>query len=103
MRVRFQIGGGIGYFPGLAAPRTIDVDGLDERTRQALTNLVEEADFFNLPAHTPPHPGSADHQTYQITIEDAGRRHTVYVSDPVSPPPLQRLIELLRTAPSDKE
>ena len=95
--------GGIGYFPGLAAPRTIDVDGLDDRTRQELRELLQETDFFRLPAHIATEPGSADHYTYRITIEDAARHHTVNVSDPVSPPPLHRLVELLRTAAGGDE
>jgi hypothetical protein len=92
--------GGIGYFPGLAAPRTIDVGALDSATQQQLTNLVQETDFFNLPAHTPSQPGSADHHTYQITIEDGARRHTVTLSDPLPLGPLRHLIEVLRTAAS---
>jgi len=98
VRVQFQTSGGIGYFPGLAAPRTFDIDSLDDTTRQQLIRLLQETDFFNLPAHMPPHAGSADHQTYRITIEDGARRHTVNVSDPVPLGPLRQLIDALRAA-----
>jgi hypothetical protein len=98
VRVQFQTSGGIGYFPGLAAPRTFDIDSLDDTTRQQLIRLLQETDFFNLPAHMPPHAGSADHQTYRITIEDGARRHTVNVSDPVPLGPLRELIDALRAA-----
>jgi emfourin len=103
MRVQFQMSGGIGYFPGLAAPRTIEVASLDRATQQELTTLLEQTNFFNLPAHTPSHPGSADHHTYQITIEDGTRRHTVTLSDPVPLGPLRHLIEVLRTAATGDE
>jgi len=98
VRVQFQTSGGIGYFPGLAASRTFDIDALDDATRQQLTRLLQETDFFNLPAHIASHPGSADHQTYRITIEDGARRHTVNVSDPVPLGPLRQLIDALRAA-----
>ena len=96
MRVRFQTTGGVAYFPGLAAPRTVDVDALDGKTRETVTNLVREADFFNLRPQASPRPGAADHCTYQITVEDGARRHTVTVCDPVTSAPLQQLIDVLR-------
>jgi Emfourin len=97
MRVHFQVSGGIGSFPGLAAPRTIDVDALAEEDRRRLKHLVDGARFFTLPPRIPAPHGAADYQTYQITIEDGGRRHSVAVSDPVAPAPLQKLIDALRS------
>ena len=97
MRVRFQTTGGVAYFPGLAAPRTVDVDALDAKTREKLANLIRETDFFNLPAQTLARKGAADHCTYQITVEDGARRHAVSVCDPVTSAPLRELIETLRT------
>jgi hypothetical protein len=96
MRVHFQVSGGIGPFPGLAAPRTIDVDTLGEEDRRRLRQLVEDARFFKLPSRIPAPRGAADYQTYDITIEDGARRHHVAVSDPVAPAPLQKLIDALR-------
>ena len=101
MRVEFQVSGGIGFLPGLAAPRAIDVDALPEDDRRRLNRAVDEARFFTLPARVPAPRGAADFQTYQITIEDGARRHTVVVSDPVAPAPLQKLIDLLRSLGSD--
>jgi len=97
MRVQLQVSGGVGYFPGRAAPRTIDVDALPEAERDALKALVDAAGFFQLPQRLPAPRGAADYQTYQITIEDGGRRHTVAVADPVSNPGLQKLIDKLRS------
>lgn len=97
MRVRLQTTGGIAFFPGLAAPRTIDVNALDAKTRDTLTRLIQDADFFNLPAQAPARPGAADQCTYQISVEEGSRRHTVTICDPVTSVSLQRLIDLLRT------
>jgi hypothetical protein len=97
MRVRLRTSGGIAYFPGLAAPRTIDVDMLDEKTRETVTSLIRDTDFFNLRRQDVARPGAADHCTYQITVEDGPRHHTISVCDPLPPGSLQQLIELLRT------
>lgn len=97
MRVQFQVSGGVGYFPGRAAPRTIDVDALTDAEKHALKELIDASAFFTLPQRLPAPRGAADYQTYQITVEDGARRHTVAVSDPVSNPALQKLIEKLRS------
>jgi hypothetical protein len=97
MRVHFQVSGGIGSFPGLAAPRTIDLDTLAEEDRRRLQQLVDDARFFTLPSRIPPPRGAADYLTYEITIEDGARRHHLAVSDPVAPASLQKLIDVLRT------
>jgi len=97
MRVQFQMSGGVGFFPGLAAPKTIDVDALPEADRTELKALVDAAAFFSLPGRVPPTRGAADYRTYEITIEDGGRRHTVAVSDPVENPALANLIEKLKS------
>jgi emfourin len=95
MRVRFQVSGGLAAFPGLMGPRTIDVDALDPEARRSLTGLIDAAHFFELPARLAA-PKGADYQSYDITVEDDERRHTVHVSDPVTHPGLQALIARLR-------
>lgn len=97
MRVQFQVSGGVGYFPGLAAPRTIDVDALDDADQQSLRQLVAEAQFFSLPSRIAAARGAADVQTYHITVEDGARRHSVAVSDPVPLEPLRKLVDALRS------
>jgi hypothetical protein len=96
MLVRFRTTGGIAAFPGLGAPRTIDVDALGPKVRTSLERILEQARFFELPARLPTTRGSADYQSYEITVEDAGRTHTVVASDPVADPALQALIARLR-------
>jgi hypothetical protein len=94
MRVRLQVSGGLAFFPGLAAPRTIDVETLPDLTRRSVMSLLDESQFFSL-ASPPPSRGAADHHEYQITVDDGARQHTVVVSDPVTSEPLRALIELL--------
>ncbi len=96
MRVWFRTSGGVGYFPGLAAPRAIDVDALGAEERDALRRLAADARFFDLPPRPTVAAGAADYQTYEITIEDEGRRHTAAVADPIADPALQRLVGRLR-------
>ncbi|MEP6917887.1 MAG: protealysin inhibitor emfourin [Acidobacteriota bacterium] len=96
MRVQFQVSGGVGYFPGLAAPRTIDGDALSAGDREALSDLIAKARFFDLPAHLAGPRGAADNEMFQITIEDEGRRHTVAAGAPIADPALQALVDRLR-------
>jgi hypothetical protein len=102
MRIQIQTSGGLAYLPGLAAPVTIEVDKLDDESRRTLERLVDEARFFELPAALPAPKGAADYQTHRITIDRAGRRHTVSVSDPVPDPALQSLVEKLRALAADQ-
>ena len=96
MRARFRVTGGIATFPGLSAPRTVDIDALDPAARTSFQQLLVDAAFFDLPARHPPLPGAADYQSYEITVEDGKRRHTVLVPEPVTNPRLQALIARLR-------
>jgi hypothetical protein len=97
MRVQLQVSGGIGFFPGLAAAKAIDVDALAEPDRRMVRELVDEAAFFTLPRRINPPRGAADYKIYEITVEDGARRHRVAVSDPVASPALQKLIEKLQS------
>jgi hypothetical protein len=102
MRVVFQVSGGIAAFPGLAAPRMIDVDALEPDARATVERLVHDAHFFDLPPRLPAPPGSADCQSYEIAIEDGPRQHTVVVSDPVTQPAVQALVAQLRKLASPR-
>lgn len=103
MRVRFRTTGGVAAFPGLAAPRTLDVSALEPGVRRALERQIEDAHFFDLPARLPPPHGSADHHSYEISVDDGSRQHTVFASDPVTDPALGALIARLRELTRGRE
>ena len=97
MQITFSMGGGLAHFPGLSAPVSIKVDDLSASEASELRKLVQDVDFFALPAkHGAPRAGAADHRTYTITVEDGGKKHTVTVTDPVQDAHMKRLIALLR-------
>jgi hypothetical protein len=102
MRVQFKIEGGLAAFPGLSKPRVIDGADLSAAEADRLSQLIDAANFFDLPAEKRSLPkGAADYQQYTITVEDGRRRHTVRVADPIEDPDLLSLVDYLReqTAP----
>ena len=84
MRITFKTDGGIAYFPGLAKPFVFDSSDLGKKDAKKLQTLIENADFFALPATIgKTAPGAADMQQQILTIEDGSKTHTVkLVSDP---------------------
>jgi len=97
MRIEFAQEGGIGYFPGLNKPVTLEVDHLDKGEAEELKRLVEAVRFFDLPASIGvPARGAADYQHYMLSIEDGGRQHTVRVLVPIENPVLQELVRAVQ-------
>jgi hypothetical protein len=97
MRIQFITEGGIAHFPGLSKPVIVDSDQLPAGEAAELTRLVEAARFFDLPAVVGKPPrGAADYYQYSITIEHAGRRHTVQLTDFVEDTYLRQLLDFLR-------
>jgi hypothetical protein len=97
MRIEFAQEGGLGYFPSLNKPVTVEVDHLDKEEAEELKRLVEAARFFDLPASIgAPARGAADYQHYILSIEDDGRQHTVRVLVPVEDPALQELVRAVQ-------
>lgn len=98
MRIQLTIDGGITYFPGLSQPLALESDELPGAEVAELERLAGAARVFEQPAVTDPAPGSADHRTYTITVEDAGREHTFRVSDPIGNPDVAALIRAVQAA-----
>jgi hypothetical protein len=97
MHVVYKTEGGIACFPSFRRVAVIDSRNLSAASAAELQRLVDEAHFFDLPNDSRSlHPGAADYQQYAITVEDAGRHHTVRLADPVENPQLQALIEFLQ-------
>ena len=98
MRIKFTQEGGVGYFPVLSKPVTIEVDSLEQGEDEELKRLVESAHFFELPANvgTPLPPGAADYQHYTITIERVVEAIVVRVSVPVKDEAIQNLVSAMQ-------
>jgi hypothetical protein len=89
-----------GGFAGISQPvATIDTNQLDRTTARQLEQLIQETDFFRLPEKVTQQVG-ADMLVYEITVEDANRRHTVTFDDDGSPQTsqLRQLVNLVRQA-----
>jgi hypothetical protein len=72
---------------------TLDLE-LPEDLAETLEEMLDEADFFELPADLtrPPMP---DAFTYTITVSSEEGQHTVRVSDTTAPNDLRPLLEEL--------
>ncbi len=98
MKIEFKMDGGPAYFPGLSKPLLIDTDALSEaQDKEELESLVQSANFFGAPsAVATSAPGRPDHRQYTITIENAGEKRTVQLTDREGDPQLRDLINYLR-------
>jgi len=83
-----------GGFMGRKVSVTIDMDDLPDEQAEMLEELVNDADFFELPADLTK-PAVPDAFTYNITISSDKRQHSVRVSDATAPDNLRPLLEEL--------
>ena len=83
-----------GGFMGRKVSVTIDLDDLPEEQAEALDELLDDADFFELPADLT-RPAIPDAFTYNITVYSDDEQHSVRVSDATAPDDLRPLLEEL--------
>ena len=83
-----------GGFMGRKVSATIDLDDLPDEQADLLDDLLDEADFFELPADLT-RPAMPDAFTYNITISSDKGQHSVRVSDTTVPDDLLPLLEEL--------
>lgn len=90
-KIFFERSGG---FMGRTVKATIDLHDLPSDLAKALEEMLDEADFFELPADLtrPPMP---DAFTYTITVDTSARHHSVRVSDSTAPDDMRPLLEEL--------
>jgi hypothetical protein len=90
-----------GGFTGIPLRAVIDSESLSQDERQALELLVDSADFFTLPEKIQSSGQAADQFSYKLTVEKAGKSHTIQVSEAEIPeklkPLLQRVTALARS------
>lgn len=88
MHITFERSGG---FAGLTLQSSVDTSALPPDEANALEQAIREADFFALPAASPPGRG-ADQFQYAISVEEGDRRHSVSLGESSVPPALKPLI-----------
>ena len=80
-----------GGFMGRKVSVTIDLDDLPKEQAEMLTEFLDDADFFELPADLTK-PSVPDSFTYNITVV---KEYSVRVSDSTAPDELRPLLEEL--------
>ena len=96
MHISIKENGGPGFFPGLAKPRTVELDTLPEQDQQELRQLIKASDFFELPPNNPPAAGNPGQVHYTLTVTEGQREHTVCVLAPVKSQALDGLVQCVR-------
>jgi hypothetical protein len=79
---------------GLKNRLVIDVDDLPADQAASLQRLLDQADFFNLPANLAS-PALPDEFLYKISVELDSRSHTVQVNETAAPDSLRPLLSEL--------
>ena len=88
-----------GGFIGPGMRYQIDLDQLPVNNAQSIAQLIEQAEFFNLPENLIIKFNPDEYQ-YTITIESGASCHTVRTNDTTMPVSLRPLVEELSTLKS---
>ena len=96
MKISIKENGGPAFFPGLATPRTVELNTLPEPDQQELRQLIEASNFFQLPQSTTPEPGNPGQVHYTLTVKEGQQEHTVCVLAPVKSQALDGLVQCVR-------
>jgi len=91
-RIKFERTGG---FAGMRIATDLKWDDLPDEQAHAISELLDDLDFRELPASLVKEEGMADQFTYTITVETKKWEHTVITGDVSVPEKLQELLQLL--------
>jgi hypothetical protein len=92
LRVFFERSGG---FAGIRIATTIDAANLSPEQVEKLKQLIQDADFFHLPAVIASHPPQPDRFQYKIEVDQDGQQHVVVVGEASIPAGLRPLVTWL--------
>lgn len=92
MRIHFERSGG---FAGVTLTADVDSAQLPTAEADSLSELVDQADFFNLPKKPKASSQGADQFQYKIRAETPSKSHEIQVGDGNVPPKLKPLIDRL--------
>jgi hypothetical protein len=91
-QVHFERTGG---FAGIRLATSVDTADLPEEEARALEEKIQAARFFEQPGQMRSAGNEPDRFQYKITVEQAGKSHTVEVGETSMPEDLQPLVEHL--------
>ena len=100
MKVSIVRGGGLA---GLVKTTAVDADALSPEDAQRLREKVHEAGIFDLPGEITSGGEQKDRFSYALTVEDAGREHTVLASEEALPASVRSLVSWLGTVPERED
>ena len=92
MKIHFERTGG---FAGRKLETTVDSDELPSAETERLAGMIERARFFDLPRSLESRAEGADLFRYVLTVEAAGRAHTIRASEVTAPEELRPLLDWL--------
>ncbi len=92
MRISIERTGG---FANITMKMTVGEKDVAPDEALKLRQLVEEADFFNLPGRIVSRSPQPDRFQYALRLEEKGRQYSVTVSDEVMPEKLKPLVHWL--------
>lgn len=91
-RIKFERVGG---FANMRIAADLEPDDFSEEQLEALSDLLDDLDFAELPEHLMDATRSSDQFTYTITVEAEKWQHTVVTGDASADEKMQELLELL--------
>lgn len=94
LRIQYERTGG---FAGLKLTACFELDDLPEEQEEQLRALLDELDFFKLPAQFLPARPGVDQFTHKIEVESKKGKHSVLTTDSAAPEKLRELVDLLNT------
>jgi hypothetical protein len=95
MQIEFERTGGVA---GIRFAANVDTDTLTADEAAKLRKLVDDSNFFSLPARLKTPTPSADRFQYRLTVRTPERSHTVDVGEGAAPASLRPLIDWLMAA-----
>ncbi|UKP00919.1 hypothetical protein L6494_26690 [Nostoc sp. UHCC 0870] len=84
-----------GGFTGISKKISVDTNTLPLQVAKELSELLEAADFFQLPEQIISDNSQCDRFQYRLTVEDHGQQHSVITSEAALTNALKTLIEYL--------
>jgi hypothetical protein len=91
MHIYFKRSGG---FMGIPVQTEIDTTSLPAEQAETIENMLDEANFFDLPSN-PSQVNEADRFTYKLTVISDEAEHTVYFSEHDAPVEINTLVRHL--------